>query len=118
MWAQDEGVMLMGWHCGWAVPCWGWQPGQRLHFHAWHLPLLLSPPGRRISSPRSAGKAFSTKPAENGFAIQFYPSATPVILMEPLSLRAGWSQRTAAVVSQSRGFLSVSPLITVIEILL
>lgn len=63
-------------------------------------PSTLAAPLRRwLSSPRSAGKAFSTTADENGFAIQFYPSTTSVILMEPLWMGAGLSQRTAVAAS-------------------
>lgn len=63
-------------------------------------PCLLSTPLTRwLSSPRNTGKAFSTTADENGFTIQFYPSTTSVVLMEPLWMVAGWSQRTAVVAS-------------------
>jgi len=63
-------------------------------------PSSLGAPLRRwLSSPRSARKAFSTTADENGFAIQFYPSTTSVILMEPLWMGAGLSQRTAVAAS-------------------
>lgn len=60
---------------------------------------LSTPLTRWLSSPRNTGKAFSSTADENGFTIQFYPCTTSVVLMEPLWMGAGWSQRTAVAAS-------------------
>lgn len=60
---------------------------------------LAAPLRRWLSSPRRAGKVFSTMADENGFTIQFYPSTSSVILMELLWMGASLSQRTAVAAS-------------------